>query len=45
MDYLAATYYFDYESKEIQQLIAACNVAAGTKKEKAIQLYLKVRDA
>ena len=45
MDYLAATYYFDYHSKEIQQLVAACNVDALTKKEKAIQLYLKVRDA
>ena len=45
MDYLAPTYYFDYESKEIQQLVAAFNLDTLTQKEKAIQLYLKVRDA
>lgn len=44
MDYLAPTYYFDYETKEIQQIVEEFNIDALTKKEKARLLYLKVRD-
>ncbi len=44
MDYLEATYYFDYESDEIQNIIKEFNTDTLTPKEKAIRLYLKVRD-
>jgi len=45
MDYLTPTYYFDYETKGIQQIVKEFNIDTLTEKEKAIQLYLKVRDA
>ncbi len=45
MDYLTATYYFDYESQEIQQLIATLKSSLLSDKEKTIYLYLKVRDS
>ncbi len=44
MDYLASTYYYDYESEEIQELIKEFKTDALTPKEKAKQLYVKVRD-
>ncbi|WP_108866584.1 transglutaminase-like domain-containing protein [Aquimarina aquimarini] len=45
MDYLTSTYYFDYESDEIQQLITEFKTEAISQKEKTIRLYLKVRDS
>jgi transglutaminase-like putative cysteine protease len=45
MDYLTSTYYFDYESDEIQQLIAEFKTDSLSEKEKTIRLYLKVRDS
>lgn len=45
MNYLSPTYFFDYESAEIQDLIAEVNLSSLSKKEKAIQLYVKVRDS
>ncbi|WP_062062861.1 transglutaminase-like domain-containing protein [Aquimarina longa] len=45
MDYLVSTYYFDYKSDEIQQLIAELKTDTLSKKEKTIRLYLKVRDS
>ncbi|MCF6181423.1 transglutaminase-like domain-containing protein [Lutibacter sp.] len=44
MDYLNATYYFDYETDEIQKLIQKFKTDTLTQKEKAKQLYLKIRD-
>ncbi len=44
MDYLKATYYFDYETEEIQKLIQKFKTDTLTQKEKAKQLYLKIRD-
>ena len=44
MKYLIATYYFDYESDEIQKLIQEFKTYTLTPKEKAKQLYLKIRD-
>ncbi|WP_298318876.1 transglutaminase family protein [uncultured Aquimarina sp.] len=44
MDYLEATYYFDYESDEIQKIIREFNTDTLTPKEKATRLYLKIRD-
>lgn len=44
MDYLKATYYFDYETEEIQKLIQEFKTNTLTQKEKAKQLYLKIRD-
>lgn len=45
MDYLAPTYFFDYEHERIQALISDLNVASLSDKEKAKLLYLKVRDS
>jgi len=45
MDYLSPTYYFDYETEEIQKIVKEFKTDAHTQKEKAKQLYLKVRDA
>ncbi|WP_291867408.1 transglutaminase-like domain-containing protein [Maribacter sp.] len=45
MDYLAATYFFDYESDEIQKLVAEYKSTSLSAKEKAKLLYLKVRDS
>jgi transglutaminase-like putative cysteine protease len=45
MDYLSPTYFFDYESEEIQQLVADFKNTSLSKKEIVKQLYLKVRDS
>ncbi len=45
MDYLSATYFFDYESNEIQQLISNYKDSSLSKKEQAVALYLKIRDS
>ncbi|MBQ0733053.1 transglutaminase-like domain-containing protein [Aquimarina celericrescens] len=44
MNYLDPTYFLDYESDEIQKLVKEFNTDTLTPKEKAIGLYLKVRD-
>ncbi|MBW1296542.1 transglutaminase-like domain-containing protein [Aquimarina litoralis] len=44
MDYLRATYYYDYQSEDIQNLIKEFNNDDLSTKEKAVELYLKVRD-
>ena len=44
MNYLNTTYYFDYETDEIQKLIQEFKTKTLTKKEKAKLLYLKIRD-
>jgi transglutaminase-like putative cysteine protease len=44
MDYLSPTYFFDYESDEIQAFIAEYKDTPLSKKEIAKQLYVKVRD-
>ncbi|AXT55504.1 transglutaminase family protein [Aquimarina sp. AD1] len=44
MDYLAATYYYDYETEEIQKIIEEFKSSNVTLKEKAKALYIKVRD-
>ena len=45
MDYLAPTYYFDYESHEIQSIISDFKSETLTQKEKAKELYLRIRDS
>jgi transglutaminase-like putative cysteine protease len=45
VDYLSPTYFFDYETMEIQNLVADFTQDSITEQEKAIQLYLKVRDS
>jgi len=44
MTYLEASYYFDYNNKAIQELIASCTTPTQTDKEKAIAMYTRVRD-
>ncbi|APQ16587.1 transglutaminase-like domain-containing protein [Maribacter hydrothermalis] len=44
MDYLASTYFYDYESDEIQAFILEYKNTLLSKKEIAKQLYTKVRD-
>ncbi len=44
MKYLKSTYYFDFESDEIQKLIQEFKTDTLTPKEKAKQVYLKIRD-
>ncbi|WP_281991125.1 transglutaminase-like domain-containing protein [Aquimarina aggregata] len=44
MNYLTPTYYFDYETEEIQKLIKEYDTTELTEKEKAIKIYLKIRD-
>ncbi len=44
MNYLASTYFFDYETEEIQELIKEYKNDTLTVKEKAVQLYIKIRD-
>ncbi|WP_456423018.1 transglutaminase-like domain-containing protein [Lutibacter sp.] len=44
MNYLNTTYYYDYETDEIQKLIQEFKTNTLTKKEKAKLLYLKIRD-
>jgi len=43
MNYLNSTYYFDYNTKEIQNLIKEFKTDALTPKEKAIKLYVKIK--
>lgn len=44
MDYLSPTYFFDFESEEIQDIISEFKDALLSQKEIAIALYTKVRD-
>ena len=44
MNYLAPTYYFDYENELIQNIISEFDKGSLTDKEKTIGLYNKVRD-
>ena len=44
MTYLDSTYYFDFEDEAIQALVSEYRGPALTDKEKAISLYLKIRD-
>ncbi|WP_405383772.1 transglutaminase family protein [Maribacter sp. LLG6340-A2] len=44
MDYLSPTYFFDFESEEIQAIISEFKDAELSQKEIAIALYTKVRD-
>ncbi|WP_321281343.1 transglutaminase family protein [Marinifilum fragile] len=44
MNYLSPSYYFDYESDVIQKLISEFKDDRISDKEKAIGMYLKVRD-
>lgn len=45
MDYLSPTYFFDYESEEIQQLVAEYKPLFLSDEEKVKLLYLKIRDS
>ena len=44
MDYLTPTYFFDFESEEIQVIVSEFKDASLSQKEIAIALYTKVRD-
>lgn len=44
MNYLNPTYYFDYNTREIQNIINKFKTDDLTSKEKAIKLYTKIRD-
>lgn len=44
MDYLSATYYFDFEEKQVSKLIADLRESSFTNKEKAIRIYERIRD-
>jgi len=44
MDYLSPTYFFDYENDAVQELIKEFNSDKFLPKEKAIGIYLKIRD-
>ena len=45
MDFLSSTYFFDYESDEIQDLVSEFKNTTLSEKEISIALYNKVRDA
>ncbi|MEK6152156.1 transglutaminase domain-containing protein [Flavobacteriaceae bacterium 3-367] len=45
MDYLSQTFYFDYESDEVQELVKEFKNDILSPKEKAKLLYVKVRDS
>lgn len=45
MDYLSSTYFFDYESEEIQKLIIEYKNTSLSPKEITKLLYLKIRDS
>ncbi|WP_282051410.1 transglutaminase-like domain-containing protein [Maribacter aquivivus] len=45
MDFLSPTYFFDYESDEIQDLVSEFKNTTLSEKEISIALYNKVRDA
>ncbi|WP_300027260.1 transglutaminase family protein [uncultured Maribacter sp.] len=44
MDYLSPTYFYDFESEEIQAIVSEFKDASLSQKEIAIALYNKVRD-
>ena len=44
MDYLKATYFFDYEEQAVQDLIAEFKDDTLSNKEKAVGMYTKIRD-
>ena len=44
MDYLSSTYYFDFENDAIQKFIKEFQINTLSIKEKAIGIYLKIRD-
>ena len=44
MNNLSPTYYYNYESESVQNLVAEFRTDKLSDKEKAIGLYLKVRD-
>ncbi len=44
MNYLTPTYFFDFENENIQNLIKEFQSGSLSQKEKAIQVYLKIRD-
>jgi transglutaminase-like putative cysteine protease len=44
MDYLSSTYYFDYETEAVQEIIREFKTDNLTTKEKAVLLYFKIRD-
>ena len=44
MTYLEPSYFFDYNSSTIQQLIAEFDIDTLSKKEKAVGIYTKIRD-
>lgn len=44
MNYLRTTYFFDYNSKDIQELIANLRELDSNQKQKAIAIYNKIRD-
>ena len=44
MNFLSPTYFFDFEHENIQNLIRNFQIDDLNKKEKAIQVYLKIRD-
>jgi transglutaminase-like putative cysteine protease len=45
MDYLSPTFYFDFETEEVQQFVEEYITDRNSQKEKAKLLYLKVRDS
>ncbi|WP_103867462.1 transglutaminase family protein [Aquimarina sp. I32.4] len=45
MDYLASSYFFDFDSDEIQNLITEFKTDSLSDKEKTKRLYIKVRDS
>lgn len=45
MEYLSPTYFFDYESEEIQQLVTEYKSLSLSDEEKVKLLYLKIRDS
>ena len=44
MNYLTPTYFFDFENEHIQNIIKEFQSDSLSQKEKAIQVYLKIRD-
>ena len=44
MDYLASTYYFDFENNAVTELIKEFQTDKISIKEKAIGIYTKIRD-
>ena len=44
MNYLSSTYFFDFENKAVQKLIQEFQTDKLSLKEKAIGIYLKIRD-